>query len=297
MFTRPNRQLATPGTLAAPGKLLSAAELQRWTLLVVALAYWANVVRTTGEADATGLALLVDSVLARGAFCLAAWMMVAGLACRTSTAAAPASRRHFIIAVAVCLLCAIPVRQSAIAAIVVLALMSARSMDRLGGRRMAALLFGLAAEMVWTSTYLLPLHDAVATLDAVVVRALLGLGGIGAVAHGNIVDNTGANFGIEILAPCSSSFPLAGIGLAFLVTTIYQGRLPCRRDLSWLAGGLLASIALTEIRLTWMATREADYFWLHDGGGVTLYTLAAVSLAALFPLLASRTPRAPERFA
>lgn len=276
---------------SASRRPLGLAELRGWRLLVVGVAYWGNVVRTTRAPDATGLAAVAESVLAHGAFCAAAWVMVALV--RESRPAGVASGRQFIASVAICLLCAVPTRQATIAALVACGLQEIWPGGIDSRRAVAALLFWLAIELAWTSTYLLPMHAVVANLDAVIVRSMLGLAGIGAVAHSNVIENVGSGFGIEVLAPCASSFPLASIALAFVVTTLYQGRRPCLRDLPWLAASLLASAVLTELRLACLASRELDFVWLHDGGGATVYTLAAVSLAVMFPLFATRAlPRA-----
>jgi hypothetical protein len=37
-----------------------------------------------------------------------------------------------------------------------------------------------------------------------------------------------------------------------------------------------------------MAARPDDYTWMHVGGGVTLYTMVALALAIMFPVLATR---------
>ncbi len=276
---------------AAPG--LTSAELCGWTLLVAGLAYWGNVLRTAGPDEATGIAFAVNAVVRHGAFCAAAWGMIAALA-RGVSPGGRASRRQIATAIAICLLCVVPTRQAVMVALIAGGLLLARPAGPRAARMLSALLLGLATEMAWTSTYAMPLHDAAATFDARAVQWLLGRAGIAVVAHGNIVAQAGTGFSIEILSFCASSYPLGSIALAFAVTTIHQGRLPAPRDLPWLAGSVAASIALTEIRLAWMAVGEADYRWLHDGGGVTLYGLAAVGLAALFPLLATlRSPKLP----
>ena len=279
-----------------PAPSFSRAELHRWLLLVIAIAYWANAASAPELAQAGGLALVLDSVLARGAFCLAAWLMIGRAMTRTGTDPRPAAAWQIAAAVALCLLVAIPARQTAVIALLIAGLMLFRAGKDSATRGVAILLLWLAAEMAWTSSYALPLHVAVAGLDARIVGAILRGLGIAAAAHDNIVDNLGGGFGLEILAPCASSFPLVGVGLAFTVTALFQGEMLSRRHLPWLGAAMLASIALTECRLTWMATDEATYHWLHDGSGGTLYTLAAVLLAGLFPLLATR-PLAREAVA
>jgi len=276
---------------AAPSSL-GSAEVCGWTLLVVGLAYWGNVLRTAGPTDATGLAFAVNAVVQHGAFCLAAWVMIVVMGLGAPPAGS-ATRAQIGIAVAVCVLSAAPTRQAVMLALIGGGLCLVRPSGTRTARAIRALLLGLAAEMAWTSTYLMPLHDAVATLDARAVQWLLRLCGIGVVAQGNIVAHVDTDFSIEILSFCASSYPLASVGLAFVVTTAYQGRLPSWRDLPWAIGSAVASIALSEVRLAWMAVREADYRWLHDGGGVTVYGLAAVGLATVLPLLATLHRPAP----
>ncbi len=281
----PQSDTAAPAPIA-PGPI-TLAELHGWTLLVAGLAYWGNVVRGSREGGAGGPALLLESVLENGAFSAAAWALVAAWA-HGAASTGRATGRQIVASVAICLLCAVPIRQAMILALIVLGLWLARPAGTRSGRPVAALLLALAIDMAWSSAYLLPLHAAIATLDARAVEGMLGLGGIEAGVHANLIDNRTSGFSLEILANCASSFPLGGVGLAFVVTALYQGRLPRRGDLRWIAASLGASIVLTEIRLSWMASREASYVWLHDGDGVTLYTLSALGLAVLFPLLATR---------
>ncbi len=269
---------------------LSRLELHRWTLLVLGIAYWANVVRTAPPvADATGIVFAFDAVLGHGAFCVVAWAMLAALVWR-QPATAPAARREVLLALAIALLGILPARQATVAALIALALLFTVGRDARAMRQAGVILAGLAVEMIWTSTYAMPLHATVARFDAVIVRALLGVIGIAASAHGASVGSASGSFDIEILGPCAASFPLAGVGLAFVVVTIHQGRLPRRGDLPWLAAALLASIVLTELRLGWMATGQVNYLWLHDGAGASLYAVVAAILAGAFPLLATRRP-------
>ncbi len=260
------------------------AELRLWVLLAAGIAYWGNVVRT---APAAGPGAVLEGVLQNGAFAAAAWVLIAAWAAGTGPARR-ASAGQIAAAVGVCLLGAVPSRQAAILMLAVLGAQLARPAGTRTGRQVAALLFALAFDSAWTSPYLLPLHAAVATLDTRAVLALLHAAGIGASGYDNLIGGVSPGFGIEVLARCASSYPFGGVCLAFVVTMLYQGRFPRRHDLPWLAASLAASVVLTELRLSWMALGEADYLWLHEGGGVTLYTLVAVALAVLFPLLAAR---------
>ena len=277
----------SPATASAAPLSFAQAELHRWALLVVGVGYWGNVVRTARHTDAAGLAYILEAIVQNGAFCAAAWVMVAVLA-RGASAPAVASRGQIAAVIGICLLSALPSRQATVVSLVALGVLFAWSRDARSGRPVAALLVALAADMAWTSVYVMPLHARIALLDARAVRALWALSGNDLSVHGNLIDNPFNDFGIEVLVRCASSYPLAGVWLAFVVTSLYRGRLPRWRDLPWVAASFGASIVLTEFRLSWMTAREADFLWLHEGDGVTLYTLAAVGMAVLFPMLAAR---------
>jgi hypothetical protein len=161
--------------------------------------------------------------------------------------------------------------------------------------KVAVLVFCLAIELVWRSVYLLPFHAMIAIIDARICEAILTLLGQNMQVNGNQIENVRIGFAIEVLAPCASSFPLAGVCTAFVITIVYCGRMPRSADLTWLTLALVASVLLTEARLSLMSTGEAAYTWLHDGGGVVAYTLSALALAILFPAYAVRTSLAPLR--
>jgi len=259
-------------------------------LLFAGASYWGGVVRTHLHGEAISLVSIAQSVLSDGGFNVAAWVMIAAWANRIPPHGF-ATRRQIAIAIAFGVLFGIPTRQATIGGLLVLGVVLAITSETRHGRLVATLLVALAIEMVWTSTYLLPLHAAVATFDAQVCRTILGLIGEIIQVHGNVLENARAGINVEIIAFCASSFPLAGVAMAFLVVMSYWGRVPRLADLSWLATALLASVALTEFRLSLMALGDANYVWLHDGNGGTLYTLSGTALAVLFPMLAIRRSR------
>jgi hypothetical protein len=162
----------------------------------------------------------------------------------------------------------------------------------LAGRQVGLVMLALAFESVWTSRLLAPLHVLIGRLDASICAFLLRVLGTDATAHGNIVDSASTHFSISLWPYCTSSFPLAGVGLAFLVMCLNLGRPPRWRHVPWLGMSFIASIVLTEIRLVLLATGEANYFWWHAGPGVTLYAMTALGLAVGFPILATRDHRA-----
>ena len=284
----------TRSAAAAPLSVaeVSVAEVRAWTLLIAGLAYWCNVVRTARESAPLGLDRVVESVIQNGAFCAAAWLLIAAWVVEVGAAGTGiterASGRQIATALAACLPAVVPSRQTTILLLLILGAQLAWPAGTRAGRKIATLLFALAFDIAWTSPYALPLHAAVANLDAHAVRALLHVVGITVTEHGTLLDNPGNGFGIEILARCASSYPFSGVCLAFVICLLYLGRFPRWRDVPWLAGSLAVSVVLSEIRLSWMAVREVDYLWLHEGDGVTLYTLIAVGFAMLFPLLAVR---------
>jgi hypothetical protein len=279
-----------PAGLSYGTRTLTLSELRGWTLLIAGASYWGGVVRTFRHEGAISLVSIAQSVLSDGAFNVAGWAMIGAWAYGIAPRGF-ASRRQIAGALAICLLFGLPTRQATIAGLLVLGLTLAVTSVTRHGRLVATLLIALAIEMIWTSTYLLPLHTAVATFDAQVCSAILGLTGEVVQAHGNMLENARAGINVEILAFCASSFPLGGVAMAFLVVMFYWGRFPRFADLSWIAAALLCSVALTELRLSLMALGEANYVWLHDGDGGTLYTLCATALAVLFPTLAMRRSR------
>jgi hypothetical protein len=267
---------------------VSLRELEIWGLVVVGAAYWSNVVRTARAADMGGAGFVLEAVLQNGAFCVAAWALIA-----VRTRQAPPGRQaragEVAIMIGVCLICGVAARQAAIVALAALAVQFLR--DGGSGRMTAALLLALALDMAWSSACTMPLHTVAADLDAQAVRALLRAVGVAAEARDNVVANADGS-GVEILVRCASSYPLAAVWLAYLAVSVHQGRLPQWSDAPWVVASLAASVALTESRLTWMAARETDFVWLHEGGGATLYGLVATGSAVLFPLLAAHASRA-----
>lgn len=266
---------------------ITLAEVQIWGVLAIGFAYWGNVIRTGWDPDALVLLGISQSILGNGAFAVGAWIAIVMLTLRT-TLGSPAPMRVSLATIAACLPVILPSEQTVMLGMLALGTLRFRSHDSVASRTIALLLFALAGNLFWTSSYLLPLHAWVGMFDARVVTLLLQLGGISADSYANLVINQTDNSGLEVLAQCASSFPLSGICLGFIVTVVCLGQPLRRHDLGWLMASLLVSVALTEVRLLWMALSQEDYLWLHDGSGQDLYSLAAVLLATVFPLLAAR---------
>jgi hypothetical protein len=209
--------------------------------------------------------------------------------------AGPASRRQIGVAFLAGAVALAPVRLATAVSLVILGVLLLSDRRALqAGRQVALVLLALAFETVWTSPLLVLPHMFVSRMDAKICAFLFGLLNTEATVHGNVIDNVGANFSIEIWPYCTSSHPLAGVGLAFLVMLLYLGQVPRRRHALWLGMSIVASIALTEIRLLLLGTSEANYVWWHDGPGAPIYVLAALALAVVFPVLAAYDPRMAE---
>jgi hypothetical protein len=135
---------------------------------------------------------------------------------------------------------------------------------------------------------------AVGRLDAHAVAAIYNAFGHAVSAHGNIIENTPEQFRIIVVGPCSSSYVLASIVLAFVVTSLFRRRDLQKSAVAWLCAAYLASIALTELRLILTVNSEANYEWWHDGPGFPIYSLAVTASVAFFAVMATRgRPPAP----
>ncbi len=277
---RPGMTRRTLGFLTMP-----LNEVVGWTMLIAGASYWGGVIRTYQYDGPVTVGSILQSILGDGAFNIAGWLMIAFWT-RSIAPRAVASRWQIAGALALGLVFAVPTRQATIVGLFALGLTLVVRPGTRHARLVAALIIGLAVEMVWSSTYLLPLHSTVALFDAKLCSTILHLVGESVQAKGNLLINAQAANNVEILAPCASSFPLGGVTMAFIVVMLYLGRLPRRADLRWFAMAILASIGLTEFRLSFMALGEPNYFWMHDGDGGVLYSLGATSLAVLFPIMA-----------
>jgi hypothetical protein len=273
---------------------LTRRELWTWSLLLAGVAYWANVVRTFPHGPTISLGSIGYSILNAGAFDVGAWVLIVAWIGRVVPNGV-ATGRHIGTALTAGVLCAVPSQQAIVGALFALGIAIILPPRTHYSRKVAVLVFCLAIELMWRSVYLLPFHAMIATIDARVCEAILNLLGQSIQVHANQIENIRTGFAIEVLAPCASSFPLAGICVAFFVTMLYCDQFPRSADLTWLALALVASVLLTEVRLSLMSMGEATYTWLHDGDGVVVYTLSALALAILFPVLATGLSRAPLR--
>jgi hypothetical protein len=273
---------------------LQLGKLYAWALLFIGVSYWGNVLRTFPHGVDGHFIWMLNSVLGNGAFNVAAWVIIA-IRSKRIAPAGMASRKQIALATAIALMCVVPRTQATVGPLLALGIVLARSSGTRYGQHVAILLLGIAAELIWGSFYMLRLHASVAELDAQAVVALLSLAGKSVFAHGNVVDNVPAQHSIEVLGFCASTFPLAQLGLAYLVTNAFCGRLPGRGDVPWFAAALLTSVALTEIRLSLLALSGTSYHWWHDGEGAAIYILAVTMVSVLLPFLATRKMHAANQ--
>jgi exosortase/archaeosortase family protein len=284
-----------PPTVPRPGcgacaaaTSISVREAGIWAVIIVAASFWANVMRGNDATDLPGLGFMMNRVLDNGAFDVLAWSQIfARVRGLHDRAAASWVRCVGIAALGVIALA--PVWLATGIDLLILGTWLRRDRHATQeGRQAGLIMLVCALEVLWRSRLLSQLPIVVANFDARICALLLSGWHVPAVAHANFVTTAGTDFTIAILPYCASSMPLAGICLAFVTVSLHLGRAPRPRDAGWLGLSIAASIALTEVRLTLMAIGEESYHWWHEGTGVTVYALAAVFLAVLFPALARR---------
>jgi hypothetical protein len=263
---------------------LGERELWLWCAVFAAIGFWGNAVIDSGNPDPLSAAGIWETFVESGAFTVAAWVMILARAPK-AVAERAASARVVLGAIGIGVLCVVPFRPAIALAVGLLAVgLLRRAAATRSGRQAGWLLACLTGVAV--SGFLGTLHVLVAQVDAHVVAVIWRLLGGDAFALGNTVTNGG--FELDVYKACASSAPLPQVVLAFVVVAIYRRGDWRRSDLPWLLASLLASVVLTEIRLTTMAGGEVEYTWLHEGSGVTVYALTAMALAVLFPWCATR---------
>lgn len=270
-------------------------ELTAWVLLILGVTYWANVVRSNDTGEALSLVTVANSIISEGAFNVLAWFVIF----ENVSAASPnarASGRQLCQALLTGAVCIVPTKQAtAVAMLAFGTILYRRSKPDLHIRRIALVLLALAFEIFWTSHYLDVFHVAVGRIDAHAVAAIYQAFGHGAIAHGNVIEDAGGLFGVVVVAGCSSSYTLASICLAFVVTAMFRQRNLRRSALGWLAAAYLASIVLTELRLMLTMDSAESYEWWHNGPGFPIYSLAVTASVAFFAIMATReAPAEPE---
>lgn len=225
----------------------------------------------------------VSAIIGSSAFVVAAWVLILWRA-NHLTQPRDSSLSDIMIAFGLCLLFALPALETKIFALLMFSwVLLFRGGVTPNGRQAGLLLAILALREAWHTPYLHPLDVAVAHADAPVVAWLANHLGDHVTVAGKIVGNQA--FSIDILAGCSSAFPLADVALGFFVVVIWF-RGECRlADLSWLMLSLVASILLTELRLTLIVPNQMTYEFWHNGQGNTLYEAVALGITLLIPFL------------
>ena len=274
-------------------KSLETGEVRLWATLIVGVAYWANIVRGAAGQEALSVMSALNGVLDNGAFAVFAWALLLAR-CFGHPDRRLASRGAIAVTVLLGLVVLMPARlvTGGAAALLAAVLFTGPGMPS-AIRQMRAVLFALAIETLWISPLLAPVHVLVGHLDARVAAALLRALGLQAAQHGNVVENASTQFSIAVWPYCASLFPLADVGLAFVVTVLFRGGALRWSLLPWLAAAVAASIALTEIRLVLLALDADSYRWWHFGPGVSVYTLVALGFAVAPAVLATRVPATP----
>ena len=283
------QDLSLPSRTRASRWAISVRELGVWSLATVAIGYFAPDIRAASDVGGPGLQSFIDGIVSDSAFVVFAWIFILVRAARSLTIEAASSKQIWgaLLAAAISV---VPFRLANASALVILGLnFLLIPGSRQAGRDIAWCLFALALESIWLSSLLAPLHVLVGHLDARICALLLDLLNMAAQAQGGVVENATTGFSVVIWPGCSSSYPLAAVALAFTVVTIYTGQQPQLRQVPFLAASMIASIILTEWRLALLAIDLPRYEWWHAGPGTSIYAIAALGLAALFPAMAARS--------
>ena len=210
------------GFRALISKSIGAREVGIWSVLMVSVAFWSNVVRASAG-DTPGLSNMLAHVLNNGAVDALAWMLVIAR-CGKMYKANPASMLQIWIAFLAGVIVLAPLRLASGLALTILGALLLRDQHANRSARDVGLIFvALAVETVWTSSLLQPLHVLVGGMDASINVLLLRLFNIDAMVHANAVDNISANFAIAMWPGCTSSFPLASVGLLFIAVVLFLG--------------------------------------------------------------------------
>jgi hypothetical protein len=267
-------------------RYIGARETWLWALLIVSIAYWANIVRGDSPGDPTRFGSMIERVLNNGAFDVFAWMLmfvrVSKISCRE-----PVSLHQTIITLLLGVIVLAPVRIAAAVALFVLGIFMLIDRGSKAAQEVGLVALALAIVTVWTSSLLAPLHVLVGGVDASIGAVLFGWLGQQATSYANVLENIGEGFGIAIWPYCSSSMPIASVSLAFILIVLYRGATLRVSHLAWVGMSIVSSILLTHMRLLLMASNVTSYLWWHDGPGVTIYALLALGSAVAFPMLAT----------
>ena len=160
---------------------IALTEVRLLGLLVAGCAYWGNVIWTGWDTDLQVMVAILHCIIDNGAFSVAAWILIALLA----TKATPGVRRSgstSAATIAACVPAALPSGQTLMLTLLDLAVQWFWFPHTRAGRAVALLLFSLAGDIFWASSYLLPLHAAIGVFDATMVQLAVQIASRWAVA-------------------------------------------------------------------------------------------------------------------
>ena len=137
------------------------------------------------------------------------------------------------------------------------------------------------------------LHDASALGDAWLTRHVMNLAGFGVIGAGTFIMRPAADFGVNVVWGCSSSYAAAAVAPGFVIVVLAL-RLGWRRtDIGWLALLLLATFGVNLVRLVLTSiSRDEHRFW-HDGAGSAVFAVGYMVLVGAFAAMATRKQRQP----
>jgi len=132
------------------------------------------------------------------------------------------------------------------------------------------------------------LHDASALGDAWLTRHVMNLAGFGVVGAGTFIMRPAADFGVNVVWGCTTSYTAAAVAPGFVIVVLALRRGWRRSDFGWLAGLLLATFGVNLVRLVLTSiSREEHRFW-HDGAGSAAFAVGYMVLVGVFAAMAAR---------
>lgn len=158
-------------------------------------------------------------------------------------------------------------------------------------RIFAAALFAFAAQYLLLSGPFMWLHDASALGDAWITRHVMNLAGFGVVGAGTFIMRPAADFGVNVIWGCTTSYAAASVAAGFVILVLARRRDWRRADFGWLAGLLLATFLVNLVRLVVTSISREDHQFWHDGAGTAVFAVGYLALVYAFAVLATRQQR------
>lgn len=154
-------------------------------------------------------------------------------------------------------------------------------------------LFAFIAQYLMLAGPFIWLHDASALGDAWLTRHVMNLAGFGVVGAGTFIMSPAADFGVNVVWGCTTSYAAAAVAPGFVIVVLALRRGWRRSDFGWLAGLLLATFGVNLVRLVLTSiSREEHQFW-HDGAGSAVFAVGYMVLVGAFAAMATRKQRRP----